>query len=101
MRVGDQGDGREMMAGMFGEFIEKAKARSDCERRLDQPDDGTFRHLQVRLTSKDAKAIRCQTGMRDLSIQDALVLALNNLLLEWGELPISNPGTAKKKTPGK
>lgn len=86
-----------MTEGMFKGFLEKAKAKSDCERLLDQPDDGTFRHLQVRLTSKDAKRIRCQADERDLSIQDALVLALNNLLLEWGQQPVSNPGTAKRK----
>jgi hypothetical protein len=86
-----------MAEGMFKGFLEKAKTQSDCERLANQPDDGTFRHLQVRLTSRDAKRVRCQADERNLSIQDALVTALNNLMLEWGQQPVANPGTAKRK----
>lgn len=87
-----------MSDSMFKGFLERAKARSDCERLADRPDDGTFRHLQVRLSTRDAKRVRCQADDHDLSIQDALVLALNNLMTEWEQQPVGNPGTAKRKS---
>lgn len=88
-----------MAAGMFERFLVKAK-EGDCGRLASQEEDGTFRHLQVRLTGRDAKRVRCLADMRDLSIQDALVAALNALLVEWGQQPVMNPGTRKRSVGG-
>ena len=82
---------------MFEGFLAKAKAQSDCEKLADKPEDGTYRHLQVRLSTRDARRFKCQADDHGFSLQDALVTAINDLMREWGQDPCRNPGTAKRK----
>lgn len=85
---------------MFAGFLAKAKAQSTS----DKPgisDDHTCRHLQVRLSSGDARRFKHQAENRGLSVQDALVTAVNELMWEWEQDPCRNPGTTRKRGPGK
>ena len=54
-----------------------------------------LRHLQVQLTKTDARRFRRAAEDRELSLQAALVEAVNRLLTEWGEAPVADPGTAR------
>ncbi len=85
-------DGGALLQG----FLKKAKA-GDCQQLAEAEDAAGHRHLQVRLMLRDAKRLRCLSDLRDLTIQDALVTAINSLLGEWGEPPVGNPGARTKK----
>lgn len=91
------------MAGnsMFEGFLAKAKVQSDCAKLAGKTEDGTYRHLQVRLSTRDARRFKYQADDHGLSLQDALVLAINDLMREWGQEPCRNLGTAKKRPSGK
>lgn len=77
-------------------FLNKAR-ENDCAKLAESEDQAGHRHLQVRLTKRDAKRFRCLSDTRDMSIQDALVNAVNALLAEWNEPPVANPGARTKK----
>lgn len=77
-------------------FLTKAREH-DCAKIAEAEDGVGHRHLQVRLTLRDAKRFRCLADLRDMSIQDALVNSVNALLTEWNEPPVSNPGARAKK----
>jgi|GEM_PF-5168221 len=77
-------------------FLTKAREH-DCSKLAEAEDAAGHRHLQVRLTLRDAKRFRCLSDLRDMSIHDALVNAVNALLTEWNEPPVANPGARGKK----
>lgn len=53
-----------------------------------------FKHIQVRLSADDAKRFkRAAEDYGNLSLQAAMVEAINALMLSWGESPVSDPGT--------
>lgn len=82
--------------GLFGR-VAALGGESDCAKAVAAaPDDG-FRHLQVRLKAKDASRVKCLADIRGLSVQDALVQAVNEMLAGWKAQPVENPGTAKRK----
>lgn len=86
-------DGGALLQG----FLKKAKA-GDCQKLAEAEEASGHRHLQVRLTLRDAKRFRCLSDLRDLTIQDALVNAINSLLGEWCSPPVENPGARGKRT---
>lgn len=53
-------------------------------------------HLQVRLDYDDAERFRAAARRRRLTLQSALIEAVNRLLGEWGEAPVPDPGTRHK-----
>ena len=54
------------------------------------------RHLQVRLTRNDAVRFKRAAEDRGLTIQSALVEAINRVFAEWGEAPAPDPTTGQK-----
>jgi hypothetical protein len=54
----------------------------------------SYKFVQVRLTADDAKRFRRAAG---LTLQAAMVEAINALMLSWGESPVSDPGTQLRK----
>jgi hypothetical protein len=83
-------------SAMLSGFLNKAK-QNDCARLAESEDEAGHRHLQVRLTKRDAKRFRCLSDLRDMSIQDALVSAVNAMMAEWNEPPVANPGARGKR----
>ena len=59
-------------------------------------DIDAVRHLQVRLTRNDAVRFKRAAEDRGLTIQSALVEAINRLFAEWREAPAADPTTAQK-----
>jgi hypothetical protein len=59
-------------------------------------DIGVVRHLQVRLTRNDAVRFKHAAEDRGLTIQSALVEAINRVFAEWGEAPAADPTTARE-----
>jgi hypothetical protein len=59
-------------------------------------DIGVVRHLQVRLTRNDAVRFKHAAEDRGLTIQSALVEAINRVFAEWGEAPAADPTTGQK-----
>lgn len=82
--------------GLFGR-VAALGGESDCAKAADAATDEGFRHLQVRLKAKDASRVKCLADIRGLSVQDALVQAVNEMLAGWKAQPVENPGTAKRK----
>lgn len=53
-----------------------------------------YKFVQVRLTADDAKRFRrAAEDNAGLTLQAAMVEAVNALMLSWGESPVSDPGT--------
>ena len=59
-------------------------------------DIDAVRHLQVRLTRNDAVRFKHAAEDRGLTIQSALVEAINRVFAEWGEAPAADPTTGQK-----
>lgn len=59
-------------------------------------DTDAVRHLQVRLTRNDAVRFKRGAEDRGLTIQSALVEAINRVFAEWGEAPAADPTTSQK-----
>lgn len=97
--TGNGKGGKPAVASMLQGFLTKAK-ESDCERIAAAEDVEGHRHLQVRLTLRDAKRFRCLSDYRGLTMQDALVAGINALMADWGEAPVGNPGARGKKEGG-
>ena len=53
------------------------------------------RHLQVQVLKVDALDFKHEAERRGLSVQAALVEAINRLRQEWGLPPITDPGAAR------
>ena len=53
------------------------------------------RHLQVQVLKTDALDFKHEAERRGLSVQAALVEAINRLRQEWGLSPIADPGAAR------
>lgn len=82
--------------GLFGR-VAALGGESDCSKAAETVAVDGFRHLQVRLKAKDASRVKCLADIRGLSVQDALVQAVNEMLAGWRAQPVENPGTAKRK----
>lgn len=52
--------------------------------------------MAVRLAKKDFLRAKFAFAEHDLSIQSALVEAINRLMIEWGESPVADIGTSRK-----
>jgi hypothetical protein len=53
-----------------------------------------YKFVQVRLTADDAKRFRrAAEDNSGLTLQAAMVEAINAVMLSWGESPVSDPGT--------
>lgn len=59
-------------------------------------DIDAVRHLQVRLTRNDAVRFKRAAEDRGLTIQSALVEAINRIFAEWEEAPAADPTTGQK-----
>jgi hypothetical protein len=59
-------------------------------------DTDAVRHLQVRLTRNDAVRFKRGAEDRGLTIQSALVEAINRVFAEWGEAPAADPTTSQR-----
>lgn len=81
--------------GLFGR-VAALGGESDCDKAVAAAPNEGFRHLQVRLKAKDASRVKCLADFRGLSVQDALVQAINEMLAGWKAQPVENPGTAKR-----
>jgi hypothetical protein len=84
----------------FSGFTKGARAAKEKPRADSEPGvvaDLKFRHLQVRLERGDAIRFRRAAEDHGLTLQTALVEAINHMMAEWGEPPVANPGTASKK----
>jgi hypothetical protein len=58
----------------------------------------SYKFVQVRLTADDAKRFRrAAEDNAGLTLQAAMVEAINALMLSWGESPVSDPGTQLRK----
>ena len=55
-----------------------------------------YRYLQVRLQRADAQRLKHLADTHGLSIQAALVQAINRLLEEWGDEPCNDPGSRRR-----
>lgn len=82
--------------GLFGR-VAALGGESDCAKLTKTPTKEGVRHLQVRLKARDAGRVKYLSDIRGLSIQDALVQAINEMLAGWDAQPVENPGTAKRK----
>lgn len=82
--------------GLFGR-VAALGGKSDCSKAAETTALDGFRHLQMRLKAKDASRVKCLADIRGLSVQDALVQAVNEMLMGWNDQPVENPGTAKRK----
>jgi hypothetical protein len=74
-------------------------ARASQAKKPNQPlsrDIDVVRHLQVRLTRNDAVRFKHAAEDRGLTIQSALVEAINRILAEWGEAPAADPAAGQK-----
>lgn len=60
----------------------------------DSNEKGKF--MAVRLAKRDFLRAKFAFSERDLSIQSALVEAINKQLIEWGESPVADIGTSRK-----
>lgn len=58
----------------------------------------SYKFAQVRLTAEDAKRFRrAAEDNGNLTLQAAMVEAINALMASWGESPVSDPGTELRK----
>ena len=79
----------------FAGFATRASQAKQSASPLPRDID-TVRHLQVRLTRNDAVRFKRAAEDRGLTIQSALVEAINRVLAEWGEAPAADPTTGQK-----
>ena len=56
-----------------------------------------YRHLQVRVTDKDANRFKSVIASQGLSVQSVLVESINHWMQNQQQPPISDPGTAREK----
>lgn len=54
-------------------------------------------HFQVRMARDDAARFKAALIKQGMSAQAGLIEAVNLLMSEWGESPVSDPGSAGKK----
>ncbi len=81
------------------DFSGFATAARDTKRAAASPSGNATspdrRHLQVQLLKPDALDFKHEAERRGLSVQAALVEAINRLRQEWGLPPIADPGAAR------
>jgi len=56
-----------------------------------------FGFMTVRLSKKDARRFKRAAEDNDFTNQSALVEAINRVMIEWGESPVTDHGSAGKK----
>ena len=79
------------------DFAGFATRASQAKKPIPPPRDiDVVRHLQVRLTRNDAVRFKRAAEDRGLTIQSALVEAINRVFAEWGEAPAADPTTGQK-----
>jgi len=81
----------------FVKFGGKAKQTATKKASTQVVEPTGFKHLQVRLSADDAKRFKRAADDRGMSVQGGLVEAINKIIIEWGESPVSDPGSAGKK----
>lgn len=59
--------------------------------------ENEFGFMTVRLGKKDARRFKRAAEDNDFTNQSALVEAINRLMIEWGESPVTDHGSAGKK----
>ncbi|MBC8553913.1 MAG: hypothetical protein H8D23_30245 [Candidatus Brocadiales bacterium] len=74
----------------------KKKQTSTIKKQIQDQEE--LKHLQVRLTKSDAKKFRRAAEDADLTLQSALIQAINRIMSEWGESEVADPGTARKQS---
>jgi hypothetical protein len=76
--------------------LAQAKTAQKAEKQQASPAE--YKFVQVRLTADDAKRFRRSAeDNAGLTLQAAMVEAINALMLSWGESPVSDPGTQLRK----
>lgn len=80
------------MAKASGTIDPTAMASMKQAKKASQTSGPAYKNLQARTILEDAARFKYEAEKRGLSVQDALVEAINSLLREWGEPPIRNPG---------
>ena len=75
----------------------KATRRKIAKRKTSPIVEPTgYRHLQVRLSAADARRFKRAAEDRGLNLHAGLIEAINAVLDEWGEDPVSDEGSAGK-----
>ncbi len=86
-----------MSAPDFSKFTQTRKKKI-VEGSTEKVSPVGLKHLQVRLTKPDAIRLRRAAEDRDLSLQSALIEAINLLMDHWGDGPVDDPGTVRNKS---
>ena len=75
------------------------KAKKTIEKPVVTQEEETVietRHVQARLLKQDSIRFKRAAEDRNLTLHDGLIEAMNLMMVQWGESPISNIGANKK-----